>query len=168
MPNTAALIPSIVAPSTIFTRDRPTPIVARSSIDAVADDAAGSDMTGSWCRCAAEHHLDPTTASAPNVLTERELADRLETFNTIPLLAHEEIIASMRSCGNWDTSSCCAIQRESLSTIAAIRRWRTSSNTGGTSHARNRPNVAKSRLGVSSPPVATTLVRSRRRSLATD
>src|SRR5262245_40966254 len=49
------------------------------------------DMTRSWRRCTAEHHLDPNNASAPNILTERELSDRREAFTTIPLLAQEEI-----------------------------------------------------------------------------
>src|SRR5262245_47590288 len=59
--------------------------------DAVAHNATAFDKSDSWCRCAAEHHLDPNVASAPNVLTERELASRLEAFDLIPLLAHEEI-----------------------------------------------------------------------------
>src|SRR5262245_46711327 len=58
---------------------------------AVAHDAEDFDMTLSWRRCTAEHHLDPNIASAPNILTERELAGRLEAFDMIPLLAHEEI-----------------------------------------------------------------------------
>src|SRR5262245_42164702 len=51
----------------------------------------GFDMTLSWRRCTAAHHLDPNVASAPNILTERELAGRREAFNLIPLLAQEEI-----------------------------------------------------------------------------
>src|SRR5262245_37327464 len=51
----------------------------------------GFDMTLSWRRCTAAHHLDPNVASAPNILTERELAVRREAFHTIPLLAQEEI-----------------------------------------------------------------------------
>ena len=62
----------------------------------VVEDAAGRDdgafeMTPSWRRCITEHHLDANLASAPNILTERELADRREAFNTILPLAHEEI-----------------------------------------------------------------------------
>src|SRR5262245_24893431 len=59
--------------------------------DAGAHDAEGVDMTLSWRRCTAEHHLDPNLAAAPNILTERELAGRLEAFDMIPLLAREEI-----------------------------------------------------------------------------
>jgi len=59
--------------------------------DAVGRDAGGFNMTLSWRRCTSEHHLDSNIASAPNILTERELAGRREAFNTIPLLAHEEI-----------------------------------------------------------------------------
>src|SRR5262245_66519696 len=59
--------------------------------DAVAHDAEGFDVTLSWRRCTAEHRLDPNVASAPNILTERELAGRREALNMIPLLAQEEI-----------------------------------------------------------------------------
>jgi transcriptional regulator of acetoin/glycerol metabolism/AraC-like DNA-binding protein len=62
----------------------------------VVEDAAGRDdgafeMTPSWRRCITEHHLDANLASAPNILTEREVADRREVFDTILPLAHEEI-----------------------------------------------------------------------------
>lgn len=66
----------------------------RSSLvaeDTAARDDGGSEMTPSWHRCIAEHHLDPTVASAPNILTERELADRREVFDTILPLAQEGI-----------------------------------------------------------------------------
>src|SRR5262249_11171193 len=59
--------------------------------DVIAHDAEGLDVTRSWRRCTAEHHLDPNIASAPNILTEREVADRREAFNLIPTLAQEEI-----------------------------------------------------------------------------
>jgi transcriptional regulator of acetoin/glycerol metabolism/AraC-like DNA-binding protein len=68
MPNTAAMVQSIAG----------------------AHDPEGFDMTLSWRRCT-EHHLDPNIASAPNILTERELTGRLEAFRMIPLLAREEI-----------------------------------------------------------------------------
>jgi len=62
----------------------------------VAEDTAGRDdgafeMAPSWRRCITEHHLDADVDSAPNILTERELADRREVFNTILPLAHEDI-----------------------------------------------------------------------------
>src|SRR5262245_474508 len=59
--------------------------------DAVAHDAEGFDMTRSWRRCTVEHHLDPNIASAPNILTDRELAGRRDAFHMIPALAQEEI-----------------------------------------------------------------------------
>jgi transcriptional regulator of acetoin/glycerol metabolism/AraC-like DNA-binding protein len=58
---------------------------------AAPHDAQGFDMALSWRRCTAEHHLDPNIASAPNILTEGELAGRREAFTMIPLLAQEEI-----------------------------------------------------------------------------
>jgi len=57
----------------------------------VVDDDRASDMLPLWRRCIVEHHLDANVTSAPNILTERELAERREAFNTIPLLAQEEI-----------------------------------------------------------------------------
>src|SRR4029450_4958954 len=61
-------------------------------VDETADQDDGAfEMIPSWRRCIAEHHLDANVASAPNILTERELAGRREAFNTIPLLAQEEI-----------------------------------------------------------------------------
>jgi len=91
MPNTAAPIQSI-APQ-IGTLHAGSVDAGRRALvtDAVAHHAEGFDMTLSWHRCAAEHHLEPDIASAPNILTERELARRLEAFHMIPLLAHEEI-----------------------------------------------------------------------------
>jgi AraC-like DNA-binding protein/PAS domain-containing protein len=59
--------------------------------DAAGRDDGTSEMTPSRRRCITEHHLDANLASAPNILTERELADRREVFNTILPLAHEEI-----------------------------------------------------------------------------
>lgn len=59
--------------------------------DVTAHDAECLDVTLSWHRCTAEHHLDPNIASAPNILTERELADHRQAFNLIPRLAQEEI-----------------------------------------------------------------------------
>src|SRR5262245_58008194 len=58
---------------------------------APAHDAGSVDVALSWRRCTAEHHLDPNVGSAPNILTERELADRRDAFYTIPVLAQEEI-----------------------------------------------------------------------------
>lgn len=61
-------------------------------VDETADQDDGAfEMIPSWRRCIAEHHLDANVASAPNILSERELAGRREAFNTIPLLAQEEI-----------------------------------------------------------------------------
>src|SRR5262245_122044 len=62
----------------------------------VIEDSAGQadgvmEMALSWRRCVAEHHLDANVASAPSILTERELADRRETFDTILPLVQEEI-----------------------------------------------------------------------------
>src|SRR5258708_21678662 len=61
-------------------------------VDETADrDDGALEMTLSWRRCIAEHHLDANVASSPNILTERELAGRREAFNTIVVLAQEEI-----------------------------------------------------------------------------
>ena len=59
--------------------------------DTVGQVDTAVEMTLSWRRCVAEHHLDANVVSAPNVLTERELAGRREAFNDVLLLAHEEI-----------------------------------------------------------------------------
>jgi transcriptional regulator of acetoin/glycerol metabolism/AraC-like DNA-binding protein len=59
--------------------------------EAAAQDNGAVEMALSWRRCIADHHLDASVASAPNILTERELAGRREAFNAIVLLAHEEI-----------------------------------------------------------------------------
>src|SRR5262245_54505845 len=91
MPNTAALIQSL-APQIRSLHVGSGDADRRALVDdAVAHDARGFDMTLSWRRCTAEHHLDPSIASAPNILTERELAGRREPFHAIPLLAQEEI-----------------------------------------------------------------------------
>src|SRR5262245_13830190 len=91
MPNTAAPIRSS-APQIVNLHGGSADADRRALVnDAVAHDAEDFDMTLSWRRCTAEHHLDPNIASAPNILTERELAGRLEAFDMIPLLAHEEI-----------------------------------------------------------------------------
>lgn len=59
--------------------------------DTVGQDDTAMEMTLSWRRCIAEHHLDANVVSAPNILTERELAGRREEFNDVLLLAQEEI-----------------------------------------------------------------------------
>src|SRR5215813_4292220 len=91
MPTTAAVIPSIEPPIRHLHAGSADADRRALVNDAVAHDAEGLDMTLSWRRCTAEHHLDPNVASAPNILTERELAGRREAFHMIPLLAQEEI-----------------------------------------------------------------------------
>jgi AraC-like DNA-binding protein/PAS domain-containing protein len=56
-----------------------------------SQDDVSLEVAPSWRRCVAEHHLDASVASAPNILTERELASRREAFNTIVAIAQEEI-----------------------------------------------------------------------------
>src|SRR5262245_61077632 len=68
--------------------------LGRSSLGAEGTarrDDGSLEMTPSWHRCVTEHHLDPNVASAPNILTEREVAARREVFNTILPLAQEGI-----------------------------------------------------------------------------
>src|SRR5262245_50363536 len=91
MPNPAAMITSIAPQSAHL--DAGSADADRRALGngAGAPDADGLDPTLSWRRCTAEHHLDPNVASAPNILTERELAGRREAFHMIPLLAQEEI-----------------------------------------------------------------------------
>jgi transcriptional regulator of acetoin/glycerol metabolism len=61
-------------------------------LDEMVDQGDGAfEMIPSWRRCIAEHHLDANIASAPNILTERELAGRREAFNDVLLLAQQEI-----------------------------------------------------------------------------
>lgn len=82
-------------PDTQILRPRSrSPHLGRSSL--VIEGTAGREdrafeMNPSWRRCISEHHLDPNLASAPNILTERELAARREVFNTILPLAQEGI-----------------------------------------------------------------------------
>src|SRR5262245_28465308 len=91
MPNTAAPIRSS-APQIVNLHGGSADADRRAlGNGAGAPDADGLDPTLSWRRCTAEHHLDPNVASAPNILTERELAGRREAFHMIPLLAQEEI-----------------------------------------------------------------------------
>jgi transcriptional regulator of acetoin/glycerol metabolism len=59
--------------------------------DTVGLDDGAFEVTPSRRRCIADYHLDANVASAPNILTGRELAGRREAFNRILPLAQEEI-----------------------------------------------------------------------------
>jgi len=52
---------------------------------------AKAGVVDSWRRSLTHHHVEPATASAPNVLTERELKDLREPFGAVLTAAQEEV-----------------------------------------------------------------------------
>jgi AraC-like DNA-binding protein len=52
---------------------------------------ARTGVADSWRRSLTQHHVEPDTASAPNVLTERELKDLREPFDSVLTVAQEEV-----------------------------------------------------------------------------
>ena len=52
---------------------------------------AKTGVVDSWRRSLTEHHVEPATAGAPNVLTERELRDLREPFGSVLTVAQEEV-----------------------------------------------------------------------------
>ena len=52
---------------------------------------AKTGVVDSWRRSLTQHHVEPATPSAPNVLTERELKDLREPFGAVLTVAQEEV-----------------------------------------------------------------------------
>ena len=52
---------------------------------------AKTGVVDSWRRSLTQHHVEPTAASAPNVLTERELKHLREPFGAVLTVAQEEV-----------------------------------------------------------------------------
>ena len=74
--------------------DRQTGSSHADLISRVVEGQASDAKTGvvdSWRRSLTQHHVEPATASPPNVLTERELKDLRQPFGAVLTVAQEEV-----------------------------------------------------------------------------